>query len=82
MPDLLAPAAEIFGDRDPALALWHFAKSLDAPLALKDLGLKESNLDRATELATKNPYWNPRDIAFDGIRGLLQRAWSGEAPQP
>ncbi|MEM7043233.1 MAG: maleylacetate reductase [Pseudomonadota bacterium] len=82
VPDLLAPAAKLFGESDPGLGLWQFAKSLGAPLALADLGLKEADLDRAAELATKNPYSNPRDVTFDGIRGLLQRAWSGEAPKP
>ncbi len=82
MPDLLAPVAKVFGNKDPAFGLWHFAKSLGAPMALADLGLKESDLDRAAELAANNPYANPRDVTFDGIRGLLQRAWSGEAPKP
>ncbi|MEL6964743.1 MAG: maleylacetate reductase [Pseudomonadota bacterium] len=82
VPDLLAPAAELFGHSNPALAFWYFAKSVNAPTALKSLGLKESDLDRAADLATKNPYWNPRDISLNGVRNLLQRAWSGEAPQP
>jgi maleylacetate reductase len=81
VPDLLAPVSRLFGGADPGLGLWQFAKSHGAPMALADLGLKEADLDRAAELATKNPYWNPRDITLDGIRGLLQRAWSGEAPK-
>ncbi|MEM9443406.1 MAG: iron-containing alcohol dehydrogenase, partial [Pseudomonadota bacterium] len=82
VPDLLAPAAELLGHSNPALAFWYFAKSVNAPTALKSLGLKESDLDRAADLATKNPYWNPRDISLNGVRNLLQRAWNGEAPQP
>lgn len=82
VPDRLAAAAKIFGEDDPALGLWHFAKSLGAPMALADLGLQETDLKRAAELATKNPYWNPREVTHDGIHGLLQRAWSGEAPKP
>ncbi|MEM8951638.1 MAG: maleylacetate reductase [Pseudomonadota bacterium] len=82
VPDLLAPLASLFGESDPGLGLWRFAKSLGAPMALADIGLKEADLDHAAELATKNPYWNPRDVTLEGIRGLLQRAWSGEAPKP
>lgn len=48
---------------------------------MKDLGLKESDLDRAAELAVKNPYWNPRPIERNAIRALLQRAWSGARPE-
>lgn len=76
----LAPITDIFGHDAPGPALWHFAKSLGAPLALRDLGLSEPDLDRATEIALSKPYWNPREITADGIRALLQNAWSGEAP--
>jgi len=77
----LAPIADLFGGQEPARALWSFAKSLNAPMALKDLGVEERDLDRLAELATQNPYWNPREITNDGIRALLWRAWVGAAPQ-
>ncbi|MTH33673.1 iron-containing alcohol dehydrogenase [Paracoccus limosus] len=80
VPDLLAPVSELFGGGDPGLGLWHFARDAGAPLALRDLGLKESDLDRAADLASANPYWNPRPVTRDGIRSLLQAAWAGEAP--
>lgn len=81
VPDLLAPVSEILGTTDnPGLALWLFAQSLDAPMALRDLGVAESDLDRATDIALSKPYWNPRVITKDGIRTLLQQAWSGSAP--
>ncbi|MEM8571035.1 MAG: maleylacetate reductase [Pseudomonadota bacterium] len=77
----LATVAKMYGDEDAALGLWTFAKSLGAPMALKDLGVAEADLDRMAELATTNPYWNPREITKDGIRALLGRAWEGAAPQ-
>lgn len=81
VPDLLAPVSKVLGGTgDPGHALWHFARSLDAPLALKDLGLREADLDRAADLALAKPYWNPRPVTRDGIRALLQNAWSGTAP--
>lgn len=80
VPALLAPLTDLLGGEAPGVALWAFAKSLGAPLALRDLGLSENDLDRATEIALSKPYWNPREITADGIRVLLQNAWSGEAP--
>lgn len=80
VPDLLAPVTELFGHGDPGLGLWHFARDAGAPLALRDLGLKEADLDRAADLASANPYWNPRPVTRDGIRGLLQAAWAGDRP--
>lgn len=79
VPDLLAPVADLFGET-PGLGLWHFAQMAGAPMALRDLGLKEADLDRAADLATANPYWNPRPVTRDGVRRLLQAAWAGDAP--
>lgn len=76
----LAPLTEIFGGDGPGQALHAFATAMGAPLALRDLGMKEADLDRAAEIATTNPYWNPRPITRDGLRKLLQAAWAGEAP--
>ncbi len=79
VPELLAPVADLFGG-GPGLGLWQFAKESGAPMALRDLGLKEADLDRAADLATANPYWNPRPVTRDAIRRLLQAAWAGEEP--
>jgi maleylacetate reductase len=75
----LKPAADLFGG-DIGPGLWDFAKSLGAPLALRDLGLAEADLDRAADLAAQNPYWNPRPIDRAGLRALLQDAWAGTRP--
>jgi len=48
---------------------------------LKDLGFKETDIEKATEIALKNPYWNPRPLEAEGLRALLRRAWAGDAPQ-
>ncbi|MFE3838221.1 maleylacetate reductase [Pseudogemmobacter sonorensis] len=80
VPDLLAPVVDLFGHGDAGLGLWHFARDVGAPMALRDLGLKESDLDRAADLASANPYWNPRPVTREGIRALLQAAWAGQAP--
>lgn len=80
VPDLLAPVAELFGGGNPGLALWRFAKDAHAPLALRDLGLAEADLERAADLATANPYWNPRPVTRDGVIQLLHAAWAGDAP--
>lgn len=77
--ELLAPVTELFGG-ELGGGLYDFAKSLGAPMALKDLGLAEADLDRAADLALQNPYWNPRPIEREAVRELLQRAWSGTRP--
>jgi maleylacetate reductase len=81
VPELLSPVTDIFGGRSAGLALHDFAKTTGAPLALRDLGLAEVDLDRAADLAVQNPYWNPRAVTRAGVRGLLQAAWEGAPPE-
>ncbi|KAH6999136.1 hypothetical protein BKA56DRAFT_569214 [Ilyonectria sp. MPI-CAGE-AT-0026] len=45
---------------------------------LKALGMKESDIDKAADIAVSKPYWNPRDIEREAIRELIRRAWAGE----
>ena len=82
VPDELAVISGLFGGDAPGMALHRFARDLGAPTALRDLGLKESDLDRAAGIATQNPYWNPRPVEPAPLRALLQRAWEGAPPQP
>jgi maleylacetate reductase len=77
--DLLAPISRVLNGT-PGVALFDFAASLGAPTKLKDFGLSEADLDRAADIAVKNPYWNPRPFDRASIRALLQDAWEGRRP--
>lgn len=76
----LAPATALFGG-DLGGGLYDFSAAIGAPRALRDLGLRETDLDGAADIAVRNPYWNPRPVERDGIRALLQRAWEGARPE-
>ena len=65
---------------DPAGGLYDLAKKIGAPLSLEDIGMKAEALDDAAQLATQNPYYNPRPIEYAAIRQLLQNAWEGRRP--
>jgi maleylacetate reductase len=80
VPDLLAPIADTFGGGSAGAGLWDFARAAGAPMALRDLGLSEPDLDRAAALAVRNPYANPRPFGQSDIRNLLQAAWDGRRP--
>jgi maleylacetate reductase len=79
VPDLLQPVSDLFGGL-PGPALYDFARSVGAPSALRELGLAHTDLDRAADLASANPYANPRPVERDGIRRLLEAAWAGTRP--
>jgi maleylacetate reductase len=78
--DLLKPLGDIFGGK-PGEALHDFAHSLGAPLSLSEIGFAEADLDKAADLATRNPYTNPRNFGRDDIRALLQDAFDGRRPK-
>ncbi|MCI2810608.1 maleylacetate reductase [Eoetvoesiella caeni] len=78
--DAMQRIARALNAPDAAQGLWDLAGKLGAPRSLKELGMPETGIELATELALKNPYWNPRPLEADGIRKLLARAWAGEAP--
>jgi alcohol dehydrogenase class IV len=82
-PEALRKVARALGGNEPAEAgrlLFELNQQLGIPVALADIGLPESGLDEAAELACKNPYANPRPVEREAIRQLLQDAWEGRAP--
>ena len=76
-------ALGITGRVSAAAGLFDLAANNGAPVALREIGMKESDLDRAADIAVSNPYWNPRPIVLaqrGEIRQLLQRAYEGVRP--
>ena len=65
------------GAEDPAAHLRELSLNLGAPASLRELGLTEENVETAVDLATRNPYANPREITAEGIRRLLTAALNG-----
>ena len=42
--------------------------------------LQAGDLDQVADLATRNPYYNPRPVERTGVRTLLQAAFDGTHP--
>jgi len=80
-PDAMTRIAAALGVPDAALGLHDLARKLAAPASLREIGMPESGIDQAADLAVKNPYWNPRGIEREAIRELIARAWRGDVPQ-
>lgn len=79
-PEAMARVARALGAPNAPQGLYDLAASLGAPVALKDIGMPESGLDRAADLAVANPYWNPRPIERAAVRALLDDAFFGRRP--
>lgn len=82
-----APAAmhairRALGAQDPADGLRTLADRLGAPKSLASLGMPVDGVGRAVDLATRDPYWNPRPIEPGPLATLISRAQAGFPPAP
>ena len=73
--------ADAIGAEEAAQGLYEFAGSLNIPLALKDLGMPAEGVEKVAQTALREPYWNPRALRLDRLRGLLTRAYEGAPPR-
>ncbi len=80
VPEVMRIIAAGLGAKDAAQGLYDLAKAIGAPLALKDIGMQADGLDRAAQLATENPYYNPRPVEYEAVRKLLEDAYHGRRP--
>ena len=79
-PAAMTRVARALGAADPAAGLFDLARQVGAPAGLREIGLREEDLDRAATLATANPYFNPRPVTREGVRALLKDDWQGRRP--
>ncbi|MGH9646251.1 MAG: maleylacetate reductase, partial [Bryobacteraceae bacterium] len=80
VPRAMTQIASALGAPSAPAGLYDLAHAQGVPCALRDIGMREADLDRAAELAAANPYWNPRPIERGAIRVLLQHAYEGTRP--
>lgn len=78
--DAAMRVARALGVDDAPRGLFDLAGAVGARRSLRELGMAEADIDRAADLAVRNPYWNPRPIERDAIRALIARAWAGAPP--
>jgi maleylacetate reductase len=79
-PEAMHRIARALGTDNAARGVYELARRHGAPLALRDLGMTLADIDKAAEIASANPYWNPRPVEREAIRSLLQDAFEGATP--
>jgi maleylacetate reductase len=79
-PVALSRVARALGAHDAAGALFDLAERYGAPTSLRQLGMSESDLDKAADVALESAYWNPRPVERGPIRALLDDAYHGRRP--
>jgi alcohol dehydrogenase class IV len=81
-PQAMARIRRALGGGSAAQAVYDLARNNGAPVALRDIGMKADDLDRACDIALQNQYPNPRPLERAAIRQLLQNAFDGVRPMP
>jgi maleylacetate reductase len=73
--------AAAFGTATASAGLNALREELDAPRALRDVGLKEEDIPEAASLALAAiPASNPRPVTTENLEALLRAAWAGTPP--
>ena len=78
--EAVARVGKALGGSSGPQAVYDLAKDNGAPVALRDIGMKESDLDKACDIAMSNQYPNPRPLERAALRQLLQDAFEGVRP--
>jgi maleylacetate reductase len=78
--DAMARIARALGVAAAPIGLFRLARSLNVPKSLASLGMPESGIERAADIAVQNPYTNPRPVERDLVRDLIARAYRGQPP--
>jgi len=79
-PEAMTRIARALGTTDAPTGLYDLEMKLGLKMKLADLGVPEGDLERAAKIALEAPYPNPAPITFEGVLGLLKRAYEGVRP--
>ena len=78
----VAGALGEWGKNGAATGLYDLTERIKAPTTLKDIGMKEENLDQAVGLVLAAvPEDNPRPMDEAGVRNILENAYAGRRPE-
>lgn len=79
-PELLALTSEAWQTDDPAGFLYDLLRSVDQPVSLGELGLREDQIDAVVEGVLAKAYANPRPITAADLHALLSDLLLGRRP--
>jgi maleylacetate reductase len=80
-PEAMARIARALGVRDAARGLYDLNVRLALPTGFKDLGLKESDIERAVDIVSGVKIDHPRPVSKADLRNVIGQAFAGAPPQ-
>ena len=86
VPEVMGRVVRALGEAEEggaAAGLYDLAGRIGARTALKDIGMREEDLEEAVSLVLeKAPGDNPRPVDEAGVREILEGAYAGRRPEP
>lgn len=80
MPEIARDIATALGTPNAAGGIYDLAQRIGAPMSLRQLGLRQSDLAAVAEEVVARGTHNPRPIDSANIMALLAAAWDGRRP--
>jgi maleylacetate reductase len=80
-PEEMARICRALGVDDAARGLYDLNVTLGLPTGFKDLGLKESDLDKAVQIVSAVKVAHPRPVSLADLRDVIGQAFAGAPPR-
>ena len=77
VPEAAGRVAMALNTHNAAWGVFELLKVVGSKTSLREIGLKETDLDDVAAQVTQTPCSNPQPVTFEGVRKLLQDAFEG-----
>ena len=81
-PEAMKRIERAMGTSNAAAGIFELMERMNAPISLKEIGMRHDELPRAVSLVMEAPYYNPRRPSGEEIARLLEDAFHGRQPNP
>ncbi|MBT5074101.1 MAG: maleylacetate reductase [Kordiimonadaceae bacterium] len=81
-PEAMEKIMAAMGTTSASGGIFDFATEINVPKSLKELGMREADLDIAAEETVKTTPYNPKPVDVKSVREMLQQAYEGMRPHP
>lgn len=81
-PDAMQKIMKAMNTTSPSGGIYDFASQIGVPKSLKELGMREKDLDLAASETVERTTYNPKPVDQKSLREMLQQAFEGVRPVP
>ena len=81
-PDAMEKIMSAMGTKNASRGIFDFATQIGVPKSLKELSMREEDLDLVASETVERTSFNPKPVDFASVREMLQQAYEGRVPEP